>query len=224
MRVLDRSNVELSLDRVGFRSEDDSSSSGADPQTQRDRDRDGPDGFGQDDHALRGARRAQRHPLEGPHGRGPGRVRHRRPVPGPGELGRGADVRQGAALVPASGPRCDPRGRDPRPRDSADRRPGVAHGAPGAHDAAHQRRAEFDHPSCGPGDRAVPAHGDDRGHRRPASGPQARPKDQRGVHADREELMELSLRPRMSRDGVLPPQAPAHRRRDTRGAWRSSRS
>ncbi len=85
MRVLDRSNVELALDRVGFR-EDElvrfrkliAKPNGIVIVT-------GPTGSGKTTTLYACAAGAQRHRDQDPDRRGPGRVRHRRPVPVPGE-------------------------------------------------------------------------------------------------------------------------------------------
>ena len=76
----------------------------AHPQAQRHRDRHRPDRLGQDDHALLGPARAERHPSQADHRRGPGRVRHRRHHPVPDQAGHRADVRPHPALDAASGP------------------------------------------------------------------------------------------------------------------------
>ena len=59
----------------------------------------------------------------------------------------------------AAGPGQDPGGRDPRPGDGPDCRAGVLDGAHGVQHAAHQRRAEHDHPAARHGGGAVPDHG-----------------------------------------------------------------
>ncbi len=99
-----------------------------------------PDGLGQDDHALHGARSPQPARREDPHRRGPGRVPDGRHQPDPGEAADRPHVRQCAALDPAPGPGRDHDRRDPRPRDRADRGAGGAHRPPRAVDGAHQRR------------------------------------------------------------------------------------
>ncbi len=154
-----------------------------DRKAQRHRDRDGPDGLGQDDDAVCGVVGTEQCRDEDPDGGGPRRVRHRRAVPGAGQPGCGADLRQGAAELSASGPRCDPGRRDPRPGDGADRGAGVADGPPGAVDVAHERCAQLDHPPGGPRRRAVPADRDARGHRGPAPGADAESGDQRVLSA-----------------------------------------
>jgi general secretion pathway protein E len=52
-------------------------------------------------------------------------------------------LREGAARHPAPGPGRHHDRRDPRPRNGADRHPGLADRPPGAGHRAHQRRAEF---------------------------------------------------------------------------------
>ncbi len=117
-------------------------------------------------------------------GRGPGGVRHRRAVPVPDQHRGGADVRALPAQLPASGPGHHPRRRDPRPGDGRDRRPGLPHRPPGAHDAPHQRRPQLHPAPRGPRDRALPPHGDPRGHRGPAPRAHHLPQVQGGVHPE----------------------------------------
>ena len=62
MRVLDRGNVSLDLDKLGMRDDDLNIDPPAHPQAQRHRDRHRPDRLGQNDHALFGAARTERHP------------------------------------------------------------------------------------------------------------------------------------------------------------------
>ena len=80
----------------------------------------------------------------------------RRRQPGAGAREHRAELRRGAALVPAPGPEHHPGRRNPRLRDRGDRGQGRAHRPPRALDAAHQRRAQHDHPPDEHGHRAVP--------------------------------------------------------------------
>ena len=64
---------------------------------------------------------------------------------------KGSDLRARPALDPAPRPRQDHGGRDPRPRDGADRHPVGAHRPPGVHDRPRQQRGR----RAGP----LPEHG-----------------------------------------------------------------
>ena len=83
MRVLDRSVVSLDLNKVGLDAQDAARLPRDDPQAQRHRAGDRADRLRQDDDAVLGAQRAERHRRQDHHHRRPGRVRHRRhhPVP-----------------------------------------------------------------------------------------------------------------------------------------------
>ncbi len=80
----------------------------------------------------------------------------------------GLELRRGAALVPAPGPRHHHGRRDPRLRDRRDRDQGGAHRPPRALDAAHQRRPEHREPAAQHGHRAVPGGVVGELHPRPA--------------------------------------------------------
>ncbi len=102
--------------------------------------RDGPDGLGQDDHALR-------LPLGDPvgrgqdrHDRGPGRISAPGNHADPGQREEGPDVRARAALDPPPRPRQDHGRRDPRRGDGADRRAIGPHRPPRVHDRAREQR------------------------------------------------------------------------------------
>src|SRR2546428_582012 len=99
---------------------------------------DRPDRERQDDDPLRGAppdrdRRAQHHDH-----RGPDRVPAARHRADPGQQPNRPHLRGRAARRAAPGPRRDPGGRDPRPRNGRDRHAGGAHRAPGLLHAAYQ--------------------------------------------------------------------------------------
>src|SRR5580658_919690 len=66
-----------------------------------------------------------------------------------------AYTRPGAALLPAHGPGCDPRRRNPRRGDGRHRVGGRAHGAPPRLHAPHERRALDGDAPCRDGDRAL---------------------------------------------------------------------
>ena len=156
MRLLDKSNVMLDLEDLGFSEKalkrfhkSFTKPYGAILVT-------GPDRLGQVDHAVRGAQHPQLPREERDHRGGPGRVPPHRHQPGAGERARRDDVRRGPALDPALRPRHRDGRRDPRPRDGADRRRVGAHRAPRAQHAAHQRRPRRALPSHRDGHRAVP--------------------------------------------------------------------
>ena len=83
------------------------------------------------------------------------------------------DVRARAARDPAPGSGRHHDRRDPRPRDRADRRAGVADRPPRARDAAHQRRGERGHAARRHGRRAVPARVEPARRARAAAGAHA---------------------------------------------------
>ena len=101
MRVLDRSVVSLDLDKVGMDAETLRQFRDVDRQAQRHRAGHRPHRLRQDDHALFGAERAERHRRQADHDRRSGRVRHRRHHPG-------ADRRRRSAIRSphACGPFC----------------------------------------------------------------------------------------------------------------------
>ena len=103
------------------------------------------DRLGQDDDALRGAAPAQGARREHRHGRRSDRVSIAGHRAGAGEREGRAHVRVRAAIDHAAGSRRRAHRRDSRPRDGGDRDSGVAHRAPRALDAPHQRRAERGH-------------------------------------------------------------------------------
>ena len=117
---------------------------------------DRPDRQRQDQHALFVDREDQHAGNQHHDGGGSGRIQPGRRQPGPGPREHRAELRRGAAFVPAAGPQHHPRRRNPRLRNRGNRRQGGAHRPPRALDAAHQRRAEHDQPVDEHGHRAVP--------------------------------------------------------------------
>ena len=109
----------------------------------------GPDRLGQDHDALRRARRASTRAarnimtVEDP-------IEYELDGIGQTQVNAQIDLTfaQRAARDPAPGPGRHHDRRDPRPRDRADRRAGVAHRPPGALHAAHQRRARAPSRAC----------------------------------------------------------------------------
>ena len=174
MRILDKESIRLELDELGMPGARARPVSAApSPRPTAAVLATGPTGSGKSTSlygALAGAQHARE---EHHHDRGPGRVPDRRHHPGPGQHQGRADVRRRAALDDARRPGHPDGGRDPRPRDGADRDRGRAHRPHGALDAAHQRRPVGDHPAGRDGDRAVPGRLGDRLRRRPATGAHA---------------------------------------------------
>ena len=119
MRILDKGGVALDFKRLGF--EDDTLKAFLDVLMQPHGILlvTGPDGLGQDDDALHGARSAEPARREDPDRRGPGRIPDAGHQPDPGEAADRPHVRQRAALDRAAGPGRDHDRRDPRPRDRA---------------------------------------------------------------------------------------------------------
>ena len=111
-----------------------------DPRTARHRARDRSDRFGQDHDAVRGAVAVAARRGEHDDRRGSDRVRARRCRADAGQSAHRARLRAHAARDPAPGPGRDHDRRDPRSRNRADRRAGVADRPPGARHAAHERR------------------------------------------------------------------------------------
>ena len=105
MRVLDRGNVSLDLDKLGMRDDDLTRHPPAHPQAQRHRHRHRPDRLRQNHHALFRPPRTQRSQQQTDHRRRPGRIRHRRHHPVPDQAGHRTDLR---AAFSASMLRQDP--------------------------------------------------------------------------------------------------------------------
>ncbi len=155
MRVLDRSVVSLDLNKVGMDARTLDRVPRDHPQAQRHRAGHRPHRLRQDDHALFGAHRAERHRRQAHHHRRPRRVRHRRHHPGADRPRHRQHLRRLPAGHPAAGPRQHPGGRDSRHGNGRDRRAGLAHRSHGVQHAAHQRRAQHDHASARHGRAAV---------------------------------------------------------------------
>ncbi len=145
LRILDASTAMLGIDALGYEPfqkeavpEDPGEAAGHDPGDRTDRQR-------QDRLAVY----RPRHPERGRHehldGRGPGGNRPARRQPGQRQPEGRADLRLGAARLPAPGSGRHHGRRGPRPRDGRDRHQGRPDGPPGAVHAAHQRRAADAH-------------------------------------------------------------------------------
>ena len=115
-----------------------------------------PDRVGQDDDALLLPAHDRRRGDQHRHGRGSGRIpaRHQHRA-GADQRENRVDLCGGVAIDPAAGPRHRAGRRNPRYRNGAGRRAGVAHRPPGAVDAAHQRRTEHGDAPGGHGARGV---------------------------------------------------------------------
>ncbi len=116
-----------------------------------------PHRLGQDHHVVRGPVAVERRHEQHPDRRRSDRVR---PAGRRADASQSAyrhDVRQGAALDPASGPGHHHDRRDPGPRNGADRRAGIAHRPPRARHPAHQRFRGGRHAAARHGHRVVPA-------------------------------------------------------------------
>ena len=104
MRVLDRGNVSLDLDKLGMREDD------LDVVRQLIHKPNGivivtgPTGSGKTTTLYSAPARAERPQQQADHRRGPGRIRHRRHHPVPDQAGHRADVRPDPAQHAASGP------------------------------------------------------------------------------------------------------------------------
>ncbi len=171
MRVLDRSVVSLDLNKVGMDQPTLSLLPHRHAQTERDHPGHRSDGVGQDDHALLGPERDERHQGKADHHRRPGRVRHRRHHPGRDRRLDRQHLRQLPAVDLAARPRPDSGRRDSRHRDGRDRGAGLADRAHRLQHAAHQRRPQHDHPLAQHGHSGVLDHRHGRGHPGPAAGP-----------------------------------------------------
>ena len=104
MRVLDRSNVQLDLDKIGMRDDDLSvvrqlihKPNGIVIVT-------GPTGSGKTTTLYSALRELNDHQQQADHRRRPGRIRHRRHHPVPDQAGNRADLRAHSAIDAASGP------------------------------------------------------------------------------------------------------------------------
>ena len=171
MRVLDKTNVVLGFEDLGFDADLHGDLQGRLQPALRDHPRHRPDRVGQDDDALCHVVRPQQPREEHHHGRGPRRAPHQGNQPGAAQRQGGPHLRRRAAVDPAIRPRHRARGRDPRPGDGADLDRGRPHRAHGARHPAHQQRRQHADAARRDGHRALPRH---LGHHRRA-GPTAGP-------------------------------------------------
>ena len=139
-----------------------------DPAAVRRRARRRPDRLGQDDDALRSARRAERRRPRADDDRGSGRVPDAGRQPDRGQLQERPHVRARPAHDPPLRPGRAARRRDPRRGDGAHRDPGGDDRPPRADDAAHAQRGVVDRTPRRHGRRAEPARNVDQLHRRAA--------------------------------------------------------
>ncbi len=170
MRVLDRTVVQLDLNKIGMDATIAAPLPPDHSQPQRHRAGDGSDRQRQDDHALFGAQRAQRNLDQGHHDRRPDRIRNRRADSGSGQSRHRSHVRQRAARDSAARSGHDSRRRNPRLRNGGNRHSKCADRAPGLQHAAHQRRADGHHAAARHGRAAVLDHGHARSDSCPAAG------------------------------------------------------
>jgi type IV pilus assembly protein PilB len=141
LRLLDKSNLQLDMTKLGFDRRRSATSSGRSTS---------PTAWCSSPARPARARRrrsTRRSPSstsrrQHQHRRRSGRVQPARHQPGADARRHRPQLRGRPALVPAPGPRHHHGRRDPRLRDRRDRGQGRAHRPPGALDAAHQRRAE----------------------------------------------------------------------------------
>ena len=176
LRLLDKDSARLDLDRARHeRRRRCDAIDRADPRAARHRARHRPDRLRQDDDALRGAVAAAARRAQHDDGRGSDRVRARRRRADAGQPAHRARLRARAARDPAPGSRHHHDRRDPRSRDRADRRAGVADRPSRARDAAHQRRGERGDASRRHGRRAVSAGVEPARRARAAAGAHAVP-------------------------------------------------
>ncbi len=105
IRLLRRDSIMMSLEDLGFLEQPLQRLMDALDEAVRLHPRHRPDRLGQVDDAVRGDQRDERPEDEPHHRRGPGRVPARGSVAGAGARAGGPDVRRGAALDPAPGPR-----------------------------------------------------------------------------------------------------------------------
>ena len=226
MRVLDRGNVSLDLDKIGLREDDLNvvrqlihKPNGIVIVT-------GPTGSRQNDHALFRPARAERSHHQADHRRRPGRIRHRRHHPVPDQARHRADVRQGCARCCVRTPTSSWSAK------SAIRRPpkiAVQASLTGhlVFSTLHTNDAPSgDRASARPGPGAVPGDRHARRHRRPAAGAQDLPQLQDRIHADRRAAHGAGASPRRRR-GQASTTARAATTATTpaiAGAWASTRS
>jgi type IV pilus assembly protein PilB len=183
MRVLDRSNVELSLDRLGLREDDLAKVRGLIRRPNGIVIVTGPTGSGKTTTLY--AALAELNDIETKILTAEDPVEY--DIDGLCQCQVNEEVGLTFAKCLRSFLRQDPDiilvGENPRPRDGADRGAGIADGPPRAQHAPHQRCAELDHPLAGPGHGELPAHGHSGRDHRAASGAHGLPQVQGGVPA-----------------------------------------
>ena len=168
-----------------------------------------PHGLGQDHDAVRRPRAPERQHAEHHDGRGSDRVLHRRHRPDAGQHQGGDDLRARTARHPAPGSGRGDGRRNPRPRNRADRRAGLAHRPPGVVDAAHQHRRRRAHAPARHGHRALPAVVEPHRRRRAAPGAHAQPGQQGAVRGRRIRAPPARARARRSLAHAVPARARA---------------
>ena len=140
MRILEKDERVLSFEDLGMVGEPLTPLRAVDRALARRGARHRPDGLGQVDDALLGARHDPQPREDDHHDRGPGRGPRARASSRSRSTPRPASTSRRAALDDACRPRRDHGRRDPRPGDGDDRDRVVAHGSPDPLDAAHERR------------------------------------------------------------------------------------
>ena len=142
MRILDRDNIKVGLQDLGFGDDDFDAVQATDQTAQRDLPGDRADRLGQDDHPLRRAQRAEPSGREDHHGRGPGRVLPARGQPVRGEGQDRDDLRTHHPGHAAAESEHPPGRRNPRSGDGRDRNSGVSDRTLGFQYTAHERCAQ----------------------------------------------------------------------------------
>ena len=142
MRILDRDNIKVGLQDLGFGDEDFARFKTTDQTSQRHLAGHRPHRFGQDDHALRRAQRPEPARHQDHHGRGPRRVlpARREPVRGQGE--DRDDLRSHHSGHAPAEPQHPPGRRNPGFGDRRDRNSGLADRTLGFQYIAHERCAQ----------------------------------------------------------------------------------
>ena len=184
MRVLDKSNIVLGFEDLGF--DDDllaiykgiyTKPYGTILVT-------GPDRLRQDDDPVRHAGGPQRAGEEHHHGGGPGRAAPEGDQPGAAQHQGRPELRRRSQVDPAVGPRHRAGGRDPGPRDGDDDHRSLPHRPPGPGHAAHERLGQHSDAAGGDGHGTVPGDLGAVGRSGPAAGPSAVRALPRGLRAD----------------------------------------
>ena len=146
MRLLDKANIQLDLMDLGFARRElniwSRSSSSARTASSSSR---GPTGSGKTTTLYGSLNRINTPDQNILTAEDPGGVRAPGHRPAPGARQDRPHLRRRAPELPPPGPGRDHGRRDSRPRDRRARHPGLAHGPPGALDAAHERRAGRHH-------------------------------------------------------------------------------